>query len=122
MTDEMERQAEAIFAHLDELGDGSMLEGVYAGIDNGWFVSEIADAAYRFERRSTPAGGSWSGVNAFTDGDDGGRADAPAIGADVEDRPAERRLADARAGPATTPAVDRARRRRARRRRPDAST
>ena len=28
LTDEMERQAEEIFAHLDELGDGSMLEGV----------------------------------------------------------------------------------------------
>ena len=35
MTDEMERQAEEVFAHLDELGDGSMLEGVYAGIDDG---------------------------------------------------------------------------------------
>ena len=28
LTDEMERQAEEIFAHLDELGGGSMLEGV----------------------------------------------------------------------------------------------
>ena len=27
LTDEMERQAEEIFAHLDELGDGSMLDG-----------------------------------------------------------------------------------------------
>ena len=50
MTDEMERQAEAIFAHLLDIGDGSMLEGVYAGIENGYFVGEIADAAYRFER------------------------------------------------------------------------
>ena len=31
MTDEMERQAEAVFAHLDELGDGSILEGVLRG-------------------------------------------------------------------------------------------
>ena len=31
MTDEMERQAEEIFAHLLELGDGSMLEGVLGG-------------------------------------------------------------------------------------------
>ena len=27
LTDEMERQAEAIFAHVEQLGDGSMLEG-----------------------------------------------------------------------------------------------
>src|SRR5690606_2649203 len=31
MTNELERQAEAIFSHLDTLGQGSMLEGVYAG-------------------------------------------------------------------------------------------
>src|SRR5207247_4670650 len=28
LTAEMERQAEAVFAHLDRLGDGSLLEGV----------------------------------------------------------------------------------------------
>src|SRR3954449_4549557 len=44
MTDEMERQAEEIFAHLDELGGGSILEGVYRGIDNGYFQREIAEA------------------------------------------------------------------------------
>ena len=31
LTDEIERQAEEMFAHLDELGGGSMLEGVIAG-------------------------------------------------------------------------------------------
>lgn len=71
MTDEMERQAEAIFAHLDELGDGSILEGVYAGIDNGYFVSEIANSAYRFEREVNNGSRIIVGVNEFTDGDDG---------------------------------------------------
>ena len=71
MTDEMERQAEAIFAHLDELGDGSILEGVYAGIDNGYFVGEIADAAYRYEREINEGQRIIVGVNDFTDGDDG---------------------------------------------------
>src|SRR5918911_1187530 len=37
MTDEMERQAEVIFEHLDTLGDGSMREGVLRGIENGYF-------------------------------------------------------------------------------------
>src|SRR5918996_44583 len=32
LTDELERQAEVIFAHLAELGGGSMLEGAYAGV------------------------------------------------------------------------------------------
>ena len=71
MTDEMERQAEAIFAHLDDLGNGSILEGVYAGIENGYFVGEIAEAAYRFEREVNNNQRIIVGVNAFTDGDEG---------------------------------------------------
>ena len=70
MTDEMERQAEEIFAHLDDLGNGSILEGVYAGIENGYFVGEIADSAYRFEREINAGRRIVVGVNDFTDGDD----------------------------------------------------
>lgn len=70
MTDEMERQAETVFAHLDELGNGSILEGVYAAIDNGYFVGEIADAAYRFEREINNDRRIIVGVNEFTDGND----------------------------------------------------
>jgi methylmalonyl-CoA mutase, N-terminal domain len=70
LTDEMERSAEEIFAQLDEAGDGSMLEGVLARIEDGWFCSEIADAAYRFQ--SDIAAGRWIhvGVNGYTEGDD----------------------------------------------------
>ena len=70
MTDEMERQAEEIFAHLLGLGEGSILEGVYEGIENGYFVGEIADAAYRFEREVNAGRRIIVGVNAFTDGND----------------------------------------------------
>ena len=70
MTDEMERQAEAVFAHLDDLGNGSILEGVYAGIENGYFVGEIADAAYRFEREVNNERRIIVGVNDFTDGNE----------------------------------------------------
>ncbi len=70
MTDEMERQVEEIFAHLDELGDGSILEGVYAGIDNGYFVGAIADSAYRFEREVNAGRRIIVGVNEFTGGDE----------------------------------------------------
>ncbi len=71
MTDEMERQAEAVFAHLDELGNGSILEGVYAGIENGYFVGEIADAAYRFEREVNSDRRIIVGVNDFIEGNEG---------------------------------------------------
>ena len=92
MTDEMERQAEAIFAHLDELGDGSILEGVYAGIDNGYFVSEIANSAYRFEREVNNGSRIIVGVNEFTDGDDG-EQNILRIGPEVEEYQ-RKRLAD----------------------------
>ena len=84
MTDEMERQAEEIFAHLDSLGGGSILEGVYAGIEAGWFQGEIARSAYEAERRINDGRRVVVGVNAFTEGDDE-RPTILSIGAEVED-------------------------------------
>ncbi len=70
LTDEMERQAEEIFAHIEQAGSGSMLEGAFACIEDGWFVAEIADASYRFQTKL--AKGEWIqvGVNGYTEGDD----------------------------------------------------
>jgi len=85
MTDEMERRAEAVFAHLDELGQGSILEGVYAGIDNGYFVGEIADSAYRFEREVNSGRRIVVGVNAFTDGAEDSEANLLRIDQSTED-------------------------------------
>ncbi|HEY1829895.1 MAG TPA: methylmalonyl-CoA mutase family protein [Acidimicrobiales bacterium] len=67
LTDEMERQAEEIFAHIERAGNGSMLEGTIECIENGWYVSEIADAAYQFQ--SKVAKGEWIqvGVNGYVD-------------------------------------------------------
>jgi methylmalonyl-CoA mutase N-terminal domain/subunit len=70
MTDEMERRAEEIFDHLDRVGGGSILEGVYRSIDDGWFTGEIADAAYGFERKVNSGRRVVVGVNRFTEGDD----------------------------------------------------
>jgi methylmalonyl-CoA mutase N-terminal domain/subunit len=71
LTDELERRAEAVFAHVFELGGGSMLAGVLEGIEQGWFQGEIAEAAYDFERRVTEGRRVAVGVNRFTDGNDG---------------------------------------------------
>jgi len=84
MTDEMERRAEEIFAHLLDIGNDSILEGAYAGIDDGYFVGEIADAAYRFEREVNEGKRIIVGVNEFTEGDDGER-NLLRIGAEVEE-------------------------------------
>jgi methylmalonyl-CoA mutase N-terminal domain/subunit len=68
LTDEIEQEAEKMFAHLGDLGGGSMLEGVYEGIDNGWFQGAIADAAYQFERTINSGARVVVGVNRFTEG------------------------------------------------------
>jgi methylmalonyl-CoA mutase N-terminal domain/subunit len=70
MTDEMERQAEDIFAHLMELGSGSMLDGCIVGVEQGWFQGLIAEAAYDFERKLNDGRRVMVGVNAFTEGSD----------------------------------------------------
>jgi methylmalonyl-CoA mutase, N-terminal domain len=69
LTDTLEGQAEEVFAHLLDAGSGSILEGVFACIDDGWFVSEIADAAYAFQSRI--ARGEWIqvGVNGYVEED-----------------------------------------------------
>ena len=71
LTDEIADEAETIFSHLIEIGGGSMLEGVFAGIEEGWFQNEIADSAYRFQRDMTQGEFRMVGVNAYVEGDDG---------------------------------------------------
>jgi methylmalonyl-CoA mutase N-terminal domain/subunit len=70
LTEEMERRAEEIFAYLDELGGGSMLDGVIAGIEENWFQNRIADSAYELERRFNAGRRIVIGVNRFTEGND----------------------------------------------------
>ncbi len=70
MTDELERRAEEIFAHLDQLGGGSILDGVVQGIEDGWFQAEIADAAYELERKRNDGRDVIVGVTDFLEGND----------------------------------------------------
>ncbi|HVF07264.1 MAG TPA: methylmalonyl-CoA mutase family protein [Actinomycetota bacterium] len=66
-TDEIEAKAEELFAHIDEMGDGSMLEGVLEGIERGWFQQLIAEAAFSEQRRLESGDLVKVGVNAFVD-------------------------------------------------------
>ena len=85
LTDELEKRAEDVFAHLDELGDGSMLEGVLEAVENGWFQREIADAAYELERKLNDGRHVVVGVNAFFDGNDEPPPETLRIGPEVEE-------------------------------------
>ena len=70
LTDEVERQAEEIFAHLDRIGNGSILDGVVQGIEENWFQGRIADSAYELERSFNTGRRVIVGVNRFTEGND----------------------------------------------------
>ncbi|HEV2360700.1 MAG TPA: methylmalonyl-CoA mutase family protein [Acidimicrobiales bacterium] len=85
LTDEMERQAVEVLDHLEELGAGSILEGVYRAIDSGWFQAEIADAAYSFQQKVSSDRRVVVGVNAFTEGNDEEPPPILHIGQEVED-------------------------------------
>ena len=65
LTDRIEAQAEEIFAQIDAMGEGSMLEGVLAGIERGWFQQRIADAAFEEQRRYETGDLVKVGVNAL---------------------------------------------------------
>jgi methylmalonyl-CoA mutase N-terminal domain/subunit len=70
LTDETERRAEELFAELEAMGSGSMLEGVLRAVESGWFTQRIAEAAFEEQRRTEAGGLVQVGVNAFEEADE----------------------------------------------------
>ena len=85
LTDRMEQAAEEYFATIREMGDGSMLDGMLAGIERGYFQSEIADAAFREQALYEKGRLVKVGVNEFVT-DDGDEIDTLVIGPESEAR------------------------------------
>ena len=64
LTDELERQAEAIFAQVKDMGtDGTMTSGLLRGIEEGWFIGEIAEAAFDYQLKLEKGDRQVVGVN-----------------------------------------------------------
>jgi methylmalonyl-CoA mutase N-terminal domain/subunit len=51
LTDRVEAEAEALIGRLEEMGEGSVLDGVLAGVETGFQQAQIADAAFEEQRR-----------------------------------------------------------------------
>jgi len=74
LTDQIEAEAEAIFAHIREMGGGDsvahpigpMTSGILRGIEDGWFMSEIAEAAFTYQRALEKGDKKIVGVNCHT--------------------------------------------------------
>ncbi len=68
LTDRLEAEAEEIFARITEMGsDGSMTSGILRGIEDGWFMAEIAEAAFSYQQKVEKGEKKVVGVNVATD-------------------------------------------------------
>ena len=84
MTDKVEADTEAYFAKiLDMSPDGTVTGGLLRGIETGWFMSEIADAAFAYQKALEKGTKRIVGVNVHTD-DDEPDLEILRISADVE--------------------------------------
>jgi methylmalonyl-CoA mutase N-terminal domain/subunit len=67
LTDKLEADAEKIFARIRDLGgDGSMLSGLLRGIEDGWFITEVADSAFEYQVALEKGDKRVVGVNVLT--------------------------------------------------------
>src|SRR5438094_67446 len=64
LTDELEREAEALFAEIQSVG------GVVRGIEGGWFQRQIARSAEAFQHEVEAGGRILVGVNDYLSADD----------------------------------------------------
>ena len=67
LTDRLEAEAELIFDRIKELGgDGTMLTGLLRGIEDGWFIGEIADSSFTYQLAFEKGDKRVVGVNTLT--------------------------------------------------------
>jgi methylmalonyl-CoA mutase N-terminal domain/subunit len=85
LTDELEAAAEETFAFLEELGGGSLLEGVVQSVEQGWFQREISDSAYELERKLNRGQHLVVGVNVALEGNEEAPPELLRIGPEVEE-------------------------------------
>src|SRR6266704_2497984 len=68
LTDRLEAEAEEIFARIREMSpDGSMTAGILRGIEDGWFMAEIAEASFAYQQKLEKGEKRVVGVNCHTE-------------------------------------------------------
>jgi methylmalonyl-CoA mutase N-terminal domain/subunit len=67
LTDRIEAEAEAIFGRIRDMGpDGTITGGILRGIEDGWFMAEIADSAFAYQQALEKGDKRVVGVNCHT--------------------------------------------------------
>jgi methylmalonyl-CoA mutase N-terminal domain/subunit len=73
LTDQLEAEAEDIFARIKQMAGegpypiGEMTSGILRGIEDGWFMAEIADAAFTYQQALEKGDKKIVGVNCHTE-------------------------------------------------------
>ncbi|MGN6792589.1 MAG: acyl-CoA mutase large subunit family protein [Streptosporangiaceae bacterium] len=68
LTDRLEAEAEDIFARIRAMSpDDTMTGGILRGIEEGWFMAEIAEASFAYQRQLEKGDKKVVGVNCHTD-------------------------------------------------------
>jgi methylmalonyl-CoA mutase, N-terminal domain len=68
LTDRLEAEAEQTFARIRGMSpDGSMTGGILRGIEDGWFMAEIAEASFAYQQKLEKGEKRIVGVNCFTE-------------------------------------------------------
>ncbi len=65
LTNEMEAEIMAYIEEIEEMGDGSIRDGVLEGIPDGYFHREIQEAAYEYQKRVDAEKETVVGVNKY---------------------------------------------------------
>ncbi len=66
LTDEVETRTMRYIEEIRELGDGSVRDGILQGIDDGYFLREIQEASYEYQKRVEAGEEVVVGVNEYT--------------------------------------------------------
>jgi methylmalonyl-CoA mutase N-terminal domain/subunit len=84
LTDRLEAEAEAIFTRIKDLGeDGSIMSGLLRGIEDGWFIGEVADSAFTYQIALEKGDKRVVGVNVYP-GDNGDALEILRVSHEVE--------------------------------------
>ncbi|HET8684600.1 MAG TPA: methylmalonyl-CoA mutase family protein [Micromonosporaceae bacterium] len=67
LTDQIEAEAERVFARIRDMGsDGTITSGILRGIEDGWFMAEIAESAFVYQQALEKGDKKIVGVNCHT--------------------------------------------------------
>ncbi len=67
LTDQIEEEARQYLQRLEEMGDGSMLEGMLVAVESGFIEREIAEAAMDYQRKIDAKELAWVGENVISE-------------------------------------------------------